>query len=268
MLPGIIYKINLFADGKTISKKFTMGTWERYQVCLDESRMIYSTKDFERIINVTSEYTEHIAKFYSLKNGDIVDSKNATPLEREKTRDFNPVARNTWLYSFTGGRHPRTVIIARDNYRPLITEKLMTKYCHISTKTDFLRKYFNFVKKARVMNSGWYRKIMYVYEKKRLQRPVDDVLPQDIYLPAAHTTGMGHHITFLEFWFPNSGDLQNLISPKDNLLNETTLELDVTNKEIFKLSQELLIKTAIENHIKKLMVSFVSESYFCTIKAT
>ena len=51
-----------------------MGTWERYQVCLDESRMIYSTKDFERIINVTSEYTEHIAKFYSLKNGDIVDS--------------------------------------------------------------------------------------------------------------------------------------------------------------------------------------------------
>ena len=79
---------------------------------------------------------------------------------------------------------------------------------------------------------------------------------------------MGHHITFLEFWFPNSGDLQNLISPKDNLLNETTLELDVTNKEIFKLSQELLIKTAIENHIKKLMVSFVSESYFCTIKAT
>ena len=59
-----------------------MGTWERYQVCLDESRMIYSTKDFERIINVTSEYTEHIAKFYSLKNGDIVDSKNATPLER------------------------------------------------------------------------------------------------------------------------------------------------------------------------------------------
>ena len=79
---------------------------------------------------------------------------------------------------------------------------------------------------------------------------------------------MGHHITFLEFWFPKSGDLQNLISPKDNLLNETTLELDVTNKEIFKLSQELLIKTAIENHIKKLMVSFVSESYFCTIKAT
>ena len=144
----------------------------------------------------------------------------------------------------------------------------MTKYCHISTKTDFLGKYFNFVKKARVMNSGWYKKIMYVYEKKRLQRPVDDVLPQDIYLPAAHTTGMGHHITFLEFWFPNSGDLQNLISPKDNLLNETTLELDVTNKEIFKLSQELLIKTAIENHIKKLMVSFVSESYFCTIKAT
>ena len=148
-----------------------MGTWERYQICLDESRTIYSSKDFEHIINVTSEYTEHIAKFYSLKNGEIVDSKNATPLEREKTRDFNPIARNAWLYSFTGGRHPRTVIITRDNYRALITEKLMAKYCHISTKTDFLGKYFNFVKKAMVMNSGWYRKIMYVYEKKDYSAP-------------------------------------------------------------------------------------------------
>ena len=120
---------------------------------------------------MTSEYTEHIAKFYSLKNGDIVDSKNATPLEREKTRDFNPVARNTWLYSFTGGRHPRTVIIARDNYRPLITEKLMTKYCHISTKTDFLGKYFNFVKKARVMNRGGTEKLCMCMKKKDYSAP-------------------------------------------------------------------------------------------------
>lgn len=87
-------------------------------------------------------------------------------------------------------------------------------------------------------------------------------------MPVGQTFGMGHHVTSLEFSLPNSEHLPNLIGPKDNLLNETTLELDVTNKEIFKLSQELLIKTAIENHIKKLMVSFVSESYFCTIKAT
>ena len=171
MLPGIIYKINLFADGKTISKKFTMGTWERYQVCLDESRMIYSTKDFERIINVTSEYTEHIAKFYSLKNGDIVDSKNATPLEREKTRDFNPVARNTWLYSFTGGRHPRTVIIARDNYRPLITEKLMTKYCHISTKQIFWENILILSRKQGSSTVGGTEKLCMCMKKKDYSAP-------------------------------------------------------------------------------------------------
>ena len=73
---------------------------------------------------------------------------------------------------------------------------------------------------------------------------------------------MGHHIT-LEFSFPNSNHLQNLISPKDNLLNKTNPEAVVlTNKDIFKLPLELLIKTAIENYIKKLTVSFFSESYF------
>ena len=49
----------------------------------------------------------------------------------------------------------------------------------------------------------------------------------------------------------------------DNLFNKTATEvMAVTNKEIFKLPQELLIKTAIENYIKKLTVSFVFESYF------
>lgn len=78
-----------------------MGAWERYQVYIDESRMIYSKKDFQRIISVTSEYIQHIPKFNSLKNGNTVDLKNASPL----------------AYSTTGGRDHRTVIIAWDNYR-------------------------------------------------------------------------------------------------------------------------------------------------------
>ena len=57
-----IYEITLYIDEKTISKKFTMDRWQKYQICLEESRMMYSTKDFQRIISVTSEYTEHIAK--------------------------------------------------------------------------------------------------------------------------------------------------------------------------------------------------------------
>lgn len=78
-----------------------MGAWERYQVYIDESRMIYSKKDFQRIISVTSEYIQHIPKFNSLKNGNTVGLKNASPL----------------AYSTTGGRDHRTVIIAWDNYR-------------------------------------------------------------------------------------------------------------------------------------------------------
>ena len=57
-----IYEITLYIDEKTISKKFTMDCWQKYQICLEESRMMYITKDFQRIISVTSEYTEHIAK--------------------------------------------------------------------------------------------------------------------------------------------------------------------------------------------------------------
>ena len=57
-----------------------MGAWERYQVYIDESRMIYSKKDFQRIISVTSEYIQHIPKFNSLKNDNTVDLKNASPL--------------------------------------------------------------------------------------------------------------------------------------------------------------------------------------------
>ena len=62
-----IYEITLYIDEKTISKKFTMDCWQKYQICLEESRMMYSTKDFQRIISVASEYTEHIAKGKSEK---------------------------------------------------------------------------------------------------------------------------------------------------------------------------------------------------------
>ena len=76
-------------------------------------------------------------------------------------------------------------------------------------------------------------------------------MPEDIYMSSGYAVGMGNHVTFLEFRFPNSSHLQNLVIPKDNLLKETSPEMmAVTNKEIFKLPQELLIKTAIESYIK------------------
>ena len=47
------------------------------------------------------------------------------------------------------------------------------------------------------------------------------------------------------------------------MINETSPEVvNVISKDIFKLPQELLVRTAIENYIKKLKISFVTESYF------
>lgn len=74
---------------------------------------------------------------------------------------------------------------------------------------------------------------------------------------------MGDHVEDLEFKLPNSKHLQNLWTPKDKLINETSPEVvNVISKDIFKLPQELLVRTAIKNYIKKLKISFVTESYF------
>lgn len=65
------------------------------------------------------------------------------------------------------------------------------------------------------------------------------------------------------FSLPNSGSLQSLPTPKDNLINELTPEkISPFLKNNLKLPQENLVKTAIDNYIKKLTVSFANESYF------
>ena len=115
-------------------------------------------------------------------------------------RSFNGIARNLWFYSTTGGKHPRTAIIARDNYKvqyrgQVYREYLIVAECYcMNAKTNSLGKYFHFIKRARAINSGWYRKMMYVYEKKDSSAPTEGALSRDIYLPAARTVsmGMGH----------------------------------------------------------------------------
>ena len=110
---------------------------------------------------------------------------------------------------------------------------------------------------------GRLEKLSTFTKKKDGQAYISSVLPGDIYMSSGFTVGMCNHVIFLKFSFPNSGYLQNLVSPMDNLFNKTASEvMAVINKEIFKLPQELLIKTAIECYIKKLTVSFVFESYF------
>ena len=66
------------------------------------------------------------------------------------------------------------------------------------------------------------------------------------------------------FSLSNSSTLKNLLTPKDNMLNEINSEtMNLFNpKDFFKIPPENLVKTATESYIKQLLVSFVNERYF------
>ena len=70
-------------------------------------------------------------------------------------------------------------------------------------------------------------------------------------------------MTSFVFTHPKSNHLQKFLTPKDNLLNETTPEtINLFSSNVFKLPQETLVKTAIENYIKKITVRFINERCF------
>ena len=85
-------------------------------------------------------------------------------------------------------------------------------------------------------------------------------------MPDFYSHDLTHHINGFVFTFPGGSHLQNLLTPKEHFLIETTTEtLNLFSKDIFKFLQETLVKTAINNYINKLTVGFVNESYFYTI---
>ena len=81
---------------------------------------------------------------------------------------------------------------------------------------------------------------------------------------------VGHHIGKFVFFLPISNTLKNLLTSKDNLLNEINPEsANMFNpNDIFKIQQENLVKTAIEKYIKKLTVSLSVKTTSCTIEVT
>ena len=73
----------------------------------------------------------------------------------------------------------------------------------------------------------------------------------DVYLPDFYYYNIGHHVAGFVFTLPKSNHLQKLFTPTNNLLNETNLErINFFPKNIFKLPQETLVKTVIDNDIK------------------
>ena len=80
----------------------------------------------------------------------------------------------------------------------------------------------------------------------------------------------GFSVDSFKFTFPKSqASLQELLIPSLELINKTEAETNgFASKDIFKLPRETLVKTAINNYIKKLTIDFIIKTTFYTIKTT
>ena len=109
---------------------------------------------------------------------------------------------------------------------------------------------------------------MFINKKNNVYISNQAVPNSDVYLPDFHYYNIGHHVAGFVFTIPKGNHLQKLLTPTDNLLNEMTPErVNLFSKNIFKFPHETLVKTAINNYIKKLTVSFVNEGYFLCDKS-
>ena len=86
----------------------------------------------------------------------------------------------------------------------------------------------------------------------------------DVDLLEKYSKTMGFSVHGFNFVFSVDELLQKTITPSPELINSMGgfEEMSIISKEIFKVPQEKLVKTAIDSYIKKLTVDFIYESYF------
>ena len=79
---------------------------------------------------------------------------------------------------------------------------------------------------------------------------------------------MGFTLDVFEFFLPNChASLKRWLTPSQELINTVKGETKVfATKNIFKLPQERLVKTAIKNYIRQRTVNIINESYFLYAK--
>ena len=85
-----------------------------------------------------------------------------------------------------------------------------------------------------------------------------------------HSRTIGFSINGFKFVFSGDEFLKKLITLPPDLINKprgTDEEMFAAPKEIFKLSQEKLVETALRNYREKLPTNFVNESYFLSDKS-
>ena len=70
-----------------------------------------------------------------------------------------------------------------------------------------------------VLNSGCFPRIAYIYKKGGNKETVD-VQKEDIYFPEVYSYDLTYHVGVFIFTLPKDNHLQNLLTPKDNLINK------------------------------------------------
>ena len=139
-------------------------------------------------------------------------------------------------------------------YADTIYENLhASQYYHDNADKNFL-KFCNYMKTIPGENLIHFPRNMYIYQKKTHNGYISNqtVQKRGVNLPHFYSYYIGNHVVGFVFMSPKSNHLQNLLTPKDNLLNQRTPEtINLFSSNVFKLPQETLVKTAIENYIKK-----------------
>ena len=253
------YEITLSADEKTLTKKLTTRQVTRCKISVDMSRMFYANKK-NQVISLSSEYIKNMPKYFNINRpGQAKDLKNIGALERENQDEILPKQQQigTFIQLPTDISYSTLVIAMGDlkvgyigtSFREKV---LVSKYYDENVDKNFL-KHFNFEKPVHVLNSLYFLQILFVYQKKdNLSIYNQDVQIEDIYLSDFYYQDLGFYPSCFAFTLPKSNHLQNLLTPKDNLLNKTTPEtINLFSKNIFKLPKETLVKSAIGNYIKK-----------------
>ena len=162
------------------------------------------------VASLSWEWVKEILIYFNIiKPGQVKDLRNINSLDKKTIRT----------------NHNRKAIVVR-------------KYYHDNADKNFVR-FFRFVKPATVINSGWFPRIAYIYKKRDVKETAQaDVQKEDIYLPEFYSYDLTYHVVTFIFTLPKDNHLQNLLAPKDNLINETTPEKINLFSKIFLSSQK------------------------------
>ena len=214
-----------------------MGKFTRRRIAVGESKIIY-TNNKNQAVTISSEYTSEIPSYFNIKKtGQVKDLRNVSGIDREKLRrQFNGKASNKWL--FWPIIYYGTVIHMLQNQRIGYPDTSrgnihVRQYYHDNVDKNFL-KFYNCIKTIGGENLTHFPRNMFIYKKNHNGYISNQTaLKSGIYLQDFYYYYISHHVAGFVFMLPKSNHLQNLLTPKDNLLNETTPETIICLLQMF-----------------------------------